>query len=273
MTPCLLAVAPNGARRTHEDHPGVPVNTAAIAQTAKACLDAGACMLHLHVRDGNGAHSLDPGTYAEATDAVRKAVGDELVIQITTESAGRYRSDEQMDVVRELVPQAASIALRELIPAEEDERPAKLFLDWLSKAGVAVQYIVYGPEEVLRFNALRKSGVVPSSNAFLLFVLGNYAQRLDGRPEQIDTFVRHIHPADPWAVCAFGPHEAQCVARAAQLGGHARVGFENNLWLPDGTLAGDNRDLVLAARQAIEAQGHRLANSREARALLGIEHH
>lgn len=62
-------------------------------------------------------------------------------------------------------------------------------------------------------------------------------------------------------VCAFGDQEAACVTAAALLGGHARVGFENNLFLPDGTLASGNQDLVVATRLAVEACGLTLADA------------
>ena len=59
----MIAVAPNGARKTQQDHPQLPISPKEIAHTAAACLDAGACMLHLHVRDENLGHSLDAQRY------------------------------------------------------------------------------------------------------------------------------------------------------------------------------------------------------------------
>ncbi|NBB83711.1 MAG: hypothetical protein GVY28_09935, partial [Alphaproteobacteria bacterium] len=65
-TPCLLMVAPNGARKTKADHPALPIGPAELAATAVACRDAGAAAIHLHVRDEAGGHSLDAGRYREA---------------------------------------------------------------------------------------------------------------------------------------------------------------------------------------------------------------
>ena len=90
MTPLLVMVAPNGARRTKADHPHLPITPADIAAEAGRCRDAGATIFHLHVRDQNDAHSLDPDRYRAAIDAVRAAVGESLVIQVTTEAVGRY---------------------------------------------------------------------------------------------------------------------------------------------------------------------------------------
>ena len=71
--PLVLTVAPNGARAGRHDHPALPLDPAALAATARACLDAGAAVLHLHVRDANDRHSLDAGRYREALAAVRAA--------------------------------------------------------------------------------------------------------------------------------------------------------------------------------------------------------
>ena len=92
----VIGVAPTGARKSKADHPALPITPREIADTAAACREAGAALLHLHVRDPDGRHSLDAGAYREAIEAVRHAVGDDLVIQVTSESGGRYAADEQM---------------------------------------------------------------------------------------------------------------------------------------------------------------------------------
>ena len=89
--PLVLAVAPNGARKTKADHPALPIGPEELAETAKACAGAGASMIHLHVRDAEGQHSLDVGRYLAATEAIRAAVGEDLVIQIlNTEAQSGY---------------------------------------------------------------------------------------------------------------------------------------------------------------------------------------
>ena len=89
----MIAVAPNGARKTQQDHPQLPISPKEIAHTAAACRDAGACMLHLHVRDEKLGHSLDVERYREAIRAIRQEVGDEFIIQITTEAVGVFNRE------------------------------------------------------------------------------------------------------------------------------------------------------------------------------------
>jgi uncharacterized protein (DUF849 family) len=111
MNPLVVMVAPNGARRTKADHVKVPITPAEIARDAASCAEAGASVLHVHVRAADGRHSLNPDLYRAAIEAVRAALGERLVIQITTEAVGRYTPAEQMRVVRELRPEAVSLAL------------------------------------------------------------------------------------------------------------------------------------------------------------------
>jgi uncharacterized protein (DUF849 family) len=90
--PLILMAAPNGAYKQTTDHPALPVTAEALARTAKQCLDAGAAMLHLHIRDSQGRHSLDVDGYRQAIAAVRSAVGQEMVLQVTSEAAKVYQA-------------------------------------------------------------------------------------------------------------------------------------------------------------------------------------
>lgn len=148
--PMAICVAPNGARKTHADHPAVPVTPQEVAEGAVRWREAGAAMLHLHVRDRNAGHVLDADLYIESTKAVRAAVGDDMVIQITTEAVGKYSAPEQMAVVRAVKPEACSLAVRELIPDAAHEKDAATFLEELVGWGCAPQYILYSPEDVDR---------------------------------------------------------------------------------------------------------------------------
>ena len=94
----------------------LPISAGELAETTAACRDAGAAMIHLHVRDREGRHLLDADAYREATGAIRGAVGSDLVIQVTTEAVGRYKADEQAAMRRATMPEAASLALREFVP-------------------------------------------------------------------------------------------------------------------------------------------------------------
>ncbi|GAB4353721.1 MAG: 3-keto-5-aminohexanoate cleavage protein [Oricola sp.] len=242
-----IMVAPNGARRTTADHPALPVTVPQIVATAKACFAAGAGGIHAHVRDADQAHVLDAGLYGELIAELAREVPG-MAVQITTEAVGRYSPEEQRAVVRAVMPEMVSVALREMIPDAETDEAAR-FYAWAHEAQIAVQHILYAPEEVTRLAALAAEGAVPRNGMQLLFVLGRYARNQESDPADLKPFVDAMTASGlsaDWAVCAFGRGETAVLGAAFAAGGKARVGFENSLWNADGSLAADNAERVRA---------------------------
>jgi len=268
--PLIIAVAPNGARKTHQDHTALPMTTDEIVHDAKACRDAGASMLHLHVRDQDGVHTLDAGIYREAMDAVHSAVGDDLVIQITTEAVGRYTPNEQVALVRNVRPQAASVALKELTTDGEDK--AAGFYRWAFDEGVALQHILYDPNEVKQLADMIHRGAVPKEKLSVLYVLGRYGDG-ESQPGDLLPFLQAARENELcpklWSVCAFGASEGAVALMAMSLGGHIRVGFENNLYLNNKMLAPNNAALVKQAADGAQLLARPVGNAEQARALMG----
>jgi len=263
----IILSAPNGARRSQRDHPALPITAAGLADNAVALRDAGVSVLHLHVRDDQGGHTLDPQKYREALAAIRDRIGDGLILQVTTEAVGMYSAAEQMAVVRELQPEAVSLSLRELCPEGADEAVFAEFGHWMHEAGVWPQFILYSVEDVQRFDAMRASGVIPGDAPFALFVLGNYADAVAGTPADLEGLLDATDPAAyPWAVCCFGRNENAVMLTALQKGGHVRIGFENNVVLADGSPAADNAALIRQFTAAASASPRRPASSGEVRA-------
>jgi len=247
--PLIITTAPNGAYKQLSDHPQVPLTAESLARTAKQCLDAGASMLHLHIRDAQGGHSLDVQGYRNATAAVRAAVGKEMVLQITSEAAKVYQAPAQMAMVQALRPEAVSVGLREFDQPEIGEKGLADFFAGLVREKVMTQVILYDVKDMQRWQDLRQRGVVPDAPWFLLFVLGRYTAGQTSNPTDLVPFVHAHTTGEPWAVCAFGATEHACVSAAASLGGHVRVGFENNLFLKNGS--------PTAHREAETAKAHR----------------
>lgn len=265
--PVAIAAAPNGGRRGKQDHPALPVTARELAQTASACLEAGAAMFHLHVRDRDGQHVLDADAYREAIQAVQEAVGDRLVIQITTEAVGRYRPQEQMDVVRALRPEAVSLALRELVPDQSHQAEFARFLAFLKKEAIIPQIILYDPEEARALAGMMTRGLVPFDDIPVLYVLGRYTEGQRSAPMDLLAFLASDMPRfSHFMVCAFGHEEAACATAAALLGGHVRVGFENNLFLPNGSLAPDNAALIAAVAEPLRTLDRKPADAEQLRA-------
>ena len=262
-----VAVAPNGGRKTTKDHPHLPMTPQALAETAKSSLDAGAAMMHVHVRDTAGRHSLDPEAYAVAFNAIRAAVGDGLVLQMTTEALGIFSPDAQRSVVKEVAPEAASLAFREFAKTEADKEAFAALLGWMHTAGVAAQIILYDEDDIVRLKAFMTDFDIQPEETSVLYVLGRYSNTPQGL-EHLRRFLNADAPAfRDIMTCAFGAEEAACMTAAALFGSHMRVGFENNLWLPNGTLANDNADLVRCAASSIQNLGYSTGDASGLRAL------
>ena len=241
----IIISAPNGARRTTADHPAIPVTPEQLADTAAELVDQQVSVLHLHVRDKNQRHSLDVDLYRAAISAIRSRVGEQLIIQATTEAVGIYQPGQQMEAIRELRPEAVSLSLGELCPDEAAEDSAAKFFHWLVQENIWAQYILYSPGELRRFDELRKNGVFAQDHPLCLFVLGRYADQVEGVRSDLDAFLAAVDcTAFPWGVCCFGGKENDVMIAATGLGGHVRIGFENNLWMPDGRQAKNNAELI-----------------------------
>lgn len=268
--PAIIAVAPNGARKLKPDHPAVPLTADELGLCAAQCQAAGAAMIHLHVREpASGRHSLDADLYRAAIKAVRREAGDDLIIQATSEAAGVYDRHQQMAAMRALMPEACSLAVREILPDAEAETEGAAFLAELHKAGVMMQYILYADTDVQRFHELKARGIIPGDKHFVLFVLGRYTAGQRSEPADLLPFMHDWSSSDgAFAVCAFGPKESACTLTALGLNGHARLGFENNTLLSDGSTAPDNAALIRQTVQAAGVMGRSIADVKTARAYL-----
>ena len=261
----LITVAPNGAYKQRSDHAALPLTSAELGQTAKQCLDAGAAMIHMHIRDAQGRHSLDVQGYRDAQQAVKAAVGDDMIIQVTSEAARVYKAPEQIAMVTALQPEAVSVGLREVDQPEIGDAGLAQFFGWLAKERVMTQVIVYDVADLQRWQALRAQGVVPDAPWSLLFVLGRYSVGQTSEPRDLLPFVMAHTGNEPWSMCAFGAGEHACATTAAALGGHVRVGFENNLLLNNGQVAPDNAALVRQVADSARVLGRSLCTAQQAR--------
>lgn len=239
MTPLpRIMVAPNGARLTKADHPDLPITVEETVNTAIACWDAGATGLHAHVRNPDATHVLDAGLY-RALIAKMAVSCPGMLVQITTEALGQYTPAEQREIVRAVMPATVSISVREML----SEGPAPDFYYWAQDANVAVQHILYDVEDIARLDHEVTTGRIPKENLQALIVLGRYTNGQYSDPNMLPPLVEQLSqvaPAIDWAACAFGRTETDCLQRAFDLGGKARVGFENNLFDSTGKLAKNN---------------------------------
>lgn len=247
----LICVAPNGARKTKKDHPHLPVNDNEIIKEICLSREAGATMAHIHIRDNQGNHSLESGHYNLLLKSLRKAVGQEMILQITTESCGQYTADQQRNLVYQTKAEAASLSIKEFCQTEEDKREFSKMLFWMKQERKLPQFILYDYEDVKNLKNLEKNGMVPFEKPHILLVLGRKKVKekskinRTARPIDLLSYLKknkfdNYH----WSVCAFGFLEHHCLTTAMLLGGHCRIGFENNIFLHEKRKARNNAELI-----------------------------
>lgn len=241
-----MIVAPNGARKTKQDHTQLPMTIEEMVAEAKACQTVGATMIHLHARDAQGRHSLEVDDNLEIYHAVKAAVGNSLIVQLTTEAVGMYSPQQQMALIKAVKPEAASFALRELIPDEQSEEQGFVFFDWVAAQGILSQIILYDQADIERYFSHLERGVLPKHNQHALVVLGRYHEAQQSSPWDLRALhlERFIEENVRCAVCAFGAREQDCLTHAMLLGLDVRVGFENNHLSADGQPANCNAEQV-----------------------------
>jgi uncharacterized protein (DUF849 family) len=273
MNDLTIMVAPNGARKGLADHPNLPILPEAIARETAACIAEGAQAIHLHVRDDAGKHTLDAARYLAATDAIKRAVGSNVIVQITTEAVGIFSPTEQVAVVRATAPEAVSIATKELIPDASAESIAADLYRWAYAQRIAVQHIVYSVEELDRLLDLIARGIVPGHRHSLIFPLGRYVANQESDPAELVPFVAKLKEQGSsstfiWWACAFGAAETTSLVAAAALGGHCRIGFENSFLNADGSRAASNAERVADLQASLH--GVCRAPSSRAEALIAL---
>ncbi len=266
----MVMVAPNGARKTQVDHPQLPITPEQLAKEAQCCLEAGASVIHLHVRNENHQHSLSPKSYQTAINAIKQRVGNEMLIQVTTEAVGLYTADEQMETVRQLNPDAVSLSVNELSRAT----PAQLtaFSQYLRQHNILPQWILYNLADVQQLQSWIQENIIVGEAHPVLFVLGRYdaseTANTDNLLANIQRYLTNTQNICSWSICAFGTNEQIAMRHAANLGGHARIGFENNLFNQTGQLAANNAELIHAFVEQLPAYQREAASAMESRELL-----
>ena len=191
-----------------------------------------------------------------------------MVLQVTSEAVGMFSTQDQMAMIRGLVPEAVSIAVREIAPDNANMNELQKFFAFMREAKIAPQFILYAPEDVTRFNQLVSDGVIPGEKLPVLYVLGRYTAGQVSDPKDLLPYLDTSPFVSEWMLCAFGAFENACVLTGAGLGGHARIGFENNHLLVDRSCAVDNAALIVQAREGAHLMGRSIATGDQARKIM-----
>ena len=156
-----------------------------------------------------------------------------------------------------------------MIPNKNEEDVASHFYHWASEANIHIQHILYNLNDIEYYLHLNERNVIPSNPSAILFVLGRYSEKLIANSKDLDQALSHLKKLSlPWFCCAFGPKENACLNKAIKNGGHARVGFENNFFLADGTMAAGTYETVRETAQTIRSLNLEIADRENTKKIL-----
>ena len=273
MDKVIITAALTGSRTTKAHNPAVPYTPEEIAEDAVACWRAGAAVVHIHVRDPQtGAPSMDLALFREVVERIRARC--DLILNLTTSGLYLEGPDalERRLAPVTLRPELCSLDIGSvnfqdrvfLNPPQWGETAARRMRD----SGVKPEMEVFDVGHVAQALDLIARGLVVEPPYFQLCMGVRWG--IPATPENL-LFLRGQLPAGAqWSVLGGGRAQWPMVALGLLLGGHVRVGFEDNVYLERGVLAASNAQVVEKAVRLARDLGREVASPTEARAILGL---
>ena len=269
----ILTVAPTGAWPTKKETPYVPLQPREIADEIYACWKAGASIAHIHVRDDEDKSSMSFEKFEETVRYIRETDCD-IVINLTTSGQLGLDDEARMKHVIELKPDIASYdcgSMNWMHSSVFENSPR-----FLEKLGLAMQENNVKPEigifdAGMIYNALYylKKGILKAPLHFQ-FVLGA-AGGMDATVENL-VFLKSLLPENcTWGALGIGKGHLPIMYAALALGGHVRVGMEDNVFYSKGVLAKSNVEFVERTKRIVKELNKEIASPDEARQILGLK--
>jgi 3-keto-5-aminohexanoate cleavage enzyme len=283
--PVVITNSISGAVANRDQCPAIPYTPEEYAAEAKRAVDEGASMIHIHARTPDGVPSYEIEDFRAITEAILDAV-DDVIINYSTGAIG-VPLEKRIAYLRELKPDVAALNMGSMNYAKYSRRRGDFvfkavfensfdtiieLVTAMRELGIKPEHECFDAGHIANLDPLIDMGLIdePLQISCVMGVTGGIrpnARNLAHMSEQI--------PGGPdgpnnWGVIGISRDQWMLVAASLTLGGNIRVGLEDNFYLPDGTAARSNGDLVAKARQMTEDVGRRAATVAEARELLGV---
>ncbi len=279
--PVVITCSISGVIANREQCPAIPYTPEEYAAEARRAVEEGASMIHIHARKPDGTPSYEIEDFAAITEAIRGAV-DDVIINYSTGTIGVPLS-KRVEYLRACRPEVAALNMGSMNYAKYS-RSRKDFVFSMVFANPFEEII-----ELLR--AMNELGIKPEHECFDIGHVGSLEPLIDmgvletplhvdcvmgvvggipPTPRNLAAMVDNIPIGSHWGVIGISRQQWTLLAAALTLGGSIRAGVEDNLYLPDGSMARSNGDLIAKARQMTEDVGRRPATVAEARGLLGV---
>ena len=285
----IITCAVTGNLTRPEAHPGLPITPKQIAKAALGAAAEGAAIVHLHVRDPEtGRGSMDLALYKEVVDRIRQD-NDQLIINLTTGEGGRFvPSDDEPKVaaqgstlcspekriahVVELRPEICTLDFNTMWSGQaaviNSPRNLEIMAKQIYSVGVKPEIEIFDSGDLHMLKHFLDKGIL-NQPIMIQIVLGvRFGAMAD--PQTLFYLASQLPKDCVWAAFGIGRHEFPMLAQAWLLGGHVRVGMEDNLHIRKGELCRDNAQLVEKAVNIVENLGGTIASPAVARQILNL---
>ncbi len=269
MEKLIITAAISGAEVTKEQNPNVPYTVEETVKEAKSAYDAGASIIHLHVREDDGTPTQDKERFKVVMDAILEECPD-VIVQPSTGGAVGMTDEERMQPT-ELKPEMATLSTGTVNFGGEEvfintDTSIQNFAKMMLERGVKPEVEIFEKGMVDAAKAYIKQGLLKEPVHFD-FVLG---VSMAAEARDLAFLVDSIPAGSTWTAAGLGRHELGLGAIAIAMGGHVRVGFEDNLYFERGVLAENNGQLVERIAKISKLMGREIASPDEAREILGL---
>ena len=271
--PCILCCAITGSVPRKTDNPAVPITISEQVESCVEAVEAGASILHCHVRNDDETPTSDPEKFARLKEALEKHCPD-AIIQFST--GGRSGAGAERGGMLPLKPDMASLTVgSNNFPTRVYENPPDL-VDWLSSE--MIQYEITPEIEAFDLSHIFQAVKMHGENKlygklYIQFVMGvKNAMPVDR--EVFDFYVstiKRLAPDSEWCAAGIGAGQLTVNDWAISSGGHARAGLEDNVKLDRHTLAPSNAALIKRAADLCEKYERPVATTKQAREILGLK--
>jgi 3-keto-5-aminohexanoate cleavage enzyme len=271
--PVILTAAIVGAETTRAQTPHLPLSPEEIGEEARKCREAGAAVIHLHAREPDGRPTQSRERFREFIEAIRART--DVIVQTSTGGAVGMSIAERCQPL-ELSPEMATLNIATMNFGDDvftnTKKDVEQVATWIRERRIIAEIECYDLGHIDAARALLGKGLIapPLHFQFVLGVSGG----VGATPRALEAMVRELDHGFPaactWAVAAVGRHQLPMAELAIRMGGHARVGLEDNIYLEKGVLAEGSAPLVARAAAYAKTLGREVATPDAARKLLGI---
>ena len=272
MNKLVITAAICGAEVTKDHNPAVPYTIEEIQREAKSAYDSGASIIHLHVRNDDGVPTQDINRFRKCIKAIEEVCPD-VIIQPSTGGATGMSNEERIQPVN-LKPEMATLDCGTCNFGGDDifintENTIKEFAEKMINLGVKPELEVFDKGMIDMALRLHKKGLIkdPMHFNFVMGVNGG----IGATPRDLMFLKESIKSWDTFTVSGIGKYQFKMAALSILLGGHVRVGFEDNVYISKGVLAKSNGELVEKVVRIAKELGREIATPQEAREILGLE--